>query len=139
LQAAVLVPQLDELQQRNVVRQSAVEEMVSAVSEVCGSQLVRPKTQKLSAWYKLPWRLRGKADRDVVISRLRAEGVPADVGFRGFAKRTARRCRKVGDLVNAQQAAAETILLHHPALLEPVDTRQQIVSGFKKVMSSLDG
>ncbi len=139
LQAAVLIPQLDELESLNSVRQSAVEEMVAAIGKDCGSQLIRPKTQKQSAWYKLPWRLRSNVGREVVISRLKAEGVPVDVGFRGFAKRTARRCRKIGDLVNAQQAADETILLHHPALLEPAETREQIVSGFKKVMTSLDG
>jgi dTDP-4-amino-4,6-dideoxygalactose transaminase len=139
LQAAVLIPQLDELESRNLIRQSAVEEMVAAVEGVCGSMLIRPKTQETSAWYKLPWRLRSNVDREVVVSRLKAEGVPVDVGFRGFTKRTARRCRKVGDLINAQRAADETILLHHPALLEPADTRKQIVSGFQKVMDSLDG
>jgi dTDP-4-amino-4,6-dideoxygalactose transaminase len=122
-----------------LIRQSAVEEMVAAVEGVCGSMLIRPKTQETSAWYKLPWRLRSNVDREVVVSRLKAEGVPVDVGFRGFTKRTARRCRKVGDLINAQRAADETILLHHPALLEPADTRKQIVSGFQKVMDSLDG
>ena len=138
LQAAVLIPQLNELQGRSVVRQTAVEEFVDAVANSCGN-LVRPETQTNSAWYKLPWLLRDGLERETVVSRLRAEGVPMDVGFRGFAKRTARRCRKVGDLANAVRAASSTILLHHPALLEPAETRAQIVSGIKKVMDSVDG
>ena len=139
LQAAVLIPQLNELQDRNDVRQTAVQEFVDAVAGFCGVNLVRPETQTGSAWYKLPWLLRDGIDREIVVSRLRAEGVPIDVGFRGFAKRTARRCRKVGDLPNAIRAASSTILLHHPALLEPAETRAQIVSGIKKVMDSVDG
>ena len=139
LQAAVLIPQLDELHDRGVVRQTSVEQFVSAIGNVCGSNLIRPETQRDSAWYKLPWLLRDGVDSEVVVSRLRAEGVPVDVGFRGFAKRTARRCRKVGELPNSIRAADATILLHHPALLESVETRAQIVSGFEKVMSSIDG
>ena len=139
LQAAVLVPQLDELRDRSVVRQSAVEEFVSAIKKVCDKQLLRPETQIDSAWYKLPWMLADGIDRETVVARLRAEGVPVDVAFRGFAKRTARRCRKVGELSNAIRAAGSTILLHHPALLEPAETRAQIVSGFEKVMNSIDG
>ena len=139
LQAAVLIPQLEELPQRNVVRQLAVEEMVAAIADVCGKNLVRPETQSGSAWYKLPWLLRDGVDREVVVAQLRAEGVPMDVGFRGFAKRTARRCRKSGDLANAIRAASSTMLLHHPALLESSETRSQLVAGIKKVMDSVDG
>jgi len=139
LQAAVLIPQLDELADRGVARQTAVHEFVSAIADVCGPNLIRPETQDCSAWYKLPWMLRDGIDREIVVSRLRAEGVPVDVGFRGFAKRTARRCRKVGELFNAVRAANATVVLHPPALLEPAETRAQIVSGFEKVMNSVDG
>ena len=139
LQATVLVPQLSELSQRNVDRQTAVETIVESVAKSCGSFLTRPETQTASAWYKLPWLLRDVVDREVVLARLQAEGVPVDVGFRGFAKRTGRRCRKVGELPNAIRAASQTILMHHPALLEPADTRQQIISAFEKVKDSFDG
>ncbi|QEG23445.1 DegT/DnrJ/EryC1/StrS family aminotransferase [Mariniblastus fucicola] len=138
LQAAVLIPQLDELQERSAARQSAVEAISAAVDKVCGTKLKRPETQADSAWYKLPWQLRDSIDREVVLSMLRAEGVPVDIGFRGFAKRTARRCRKVGEYPNAIRAASSTILLHHPALLEPAETRAQIVSGIEKVMDCID-
>jgi len=139
LQAAVLVPQIGELALRNNLRQSAAKSMIASVAEVCPSSLMRPETQIDSAWYKIPWLLKDGIDRETVLARMQAEGVPVDVGFRGFAKRTGRRCRKVGDLPNAIHAASQTILLNHPALLEPVETREQIVSGFQKVMDSLNG
>jgi acyl-CoA dehydrogenase len=40
------------------------------------------------------------------IAAIQAEGVAMDAGFRGFARRTNQRCRVVGELVNAQRAAA---------------------------------
>ena len=138
LQAAVLIPQLEDLSRLNQQRQESVEMLVAAVSKKCGTLLSRPETQPDSAWYKLPWLIQDGVDREVVISRLKAEGVPVDRGFHGFAKRTARRCRKVGDLANSKHAASQTMLLHHPVLLEPEETRMQIVSGFEKVIGSLN-
>ena len=139
LQAAVLVPQLQDLSRLNRRRQSAVMEMIDSVSLRCSQWLSRPETQQDSAWYKLPWLLSEKVDREVFLAQLNAEGVPIDIGFRGFAKRTSRRCRKVGDLPHARRAASQTVLLHHPVLLEPKETRDQVVHGFEKVVRSLDG
>jgi dTDP-4-amino-4,6-dideoxygalactose transaminase len=139
LQAAVLIPQVAELEKLNSIRQSAVESIIAPLREDFATVLVRPETQPTSAWYKLPWLLCDDNDRSMVLARLQAEGVPVDIGFRGFAKRTGRRCRKVGEVPNAIRAASQTILLHHPTLLEPAETREQIVSGIKKVMNSLDG
>ena len=138
LQAAVLIPQLEDLSRLNHQRQQAAEEMVSGVSAIGNQFLARPETQPRSAWYKLPWMLGDEVDRDLFLSLLKAEGVPVDIGFRGFAKRTARRCRKVGELAQAKRAANQTVLLHHPVLLEPKETRDQIVNGFEKVIRSLD-
>ena len=114
-------------------------EMIDSVSLRCSQWLSRPETQQDSAWYKLPWLLSEKVDREVFLAQLNAEGVPIDIGFRGFAKRTSRRCRKVGDLPHARRAASQTVLLHHPVLLEPKETRDQVVHGFEKVVRSLDG
>ena len=138
LQAAALLPQVDELNEKNRIRQQSVESLVAAVKRVSRNALVGPEVRQ-SAWYKVPWLLAEEFERELVIARLKAEGVPADIGFRGFAKRTARRCRKVGDLRNAKRAAAQTILMHHPALLEPRETIDQISDGFEKVIGSLDG
>ena len=139
LQAAVLIPQVENLAKLNSIRQIAVEATVASLADACPAEMIRPKTQPASSWYKLPWLLADAIDREVALARLQAEGVPVDVGFRGFAKRTGRRCRKIADLPNAIRAASQTILMHHPALLEPAETREQIVSGFQKVMSSLHG
>jgi dTDP-4-amino-4,6-dideoxygalactose transaminase len=137
LQAAVLVPQIHELPERNSIRQVSVEHLAGDILKRC-SNLNRPGFETESAWYKLPFLIDSGLERETVISRLKAEGVPVNVGFNGFVKRTARRCRKVGDLANASRAASDTILLHHPVLLESAETREQVVSAFKKVMNSFD-
>ena len=138
LQAAVLIPQLEDLERLNQQRQQAAEEMDDAVLAIAGRFLSRPETSPRSAWYKLPWMLADEVDRDVFLSLLKAEGVPIDIGFRGFAKRTARRCRKIGELSHAKRAASQTVLMHHPVLLEPKQTREQIVHAFEKVVRSFD-
>ena len=68
-----------------------------------------------------------------LIAALQAEGVMMDEGFRGFARRTAGRCRVVGDLPNARRAAAGTVILHHPVLLEPPETIARVAQAIRKV------
>ena len=77
-----------------------------------------------ASYYKLAWRYRGEELSGCpplaeFLAALQAEGAPFDTAFRGFAHRTARRCRKVGTLPHSQIAADSTLLLHHPILLEP--------------------
>jgi hypothetical protein len=98
------------------------------------------------AFYKLPWLLAGnapKADdspefevlRRRFIAAVRAEGVAIDEGFRGFARRTSQRCRVVGQLTHARQAAAGTVILHHPVLLESAETLKRVAQAMQKVVS----
>jgi hypothetical protein len=67
------------------------------------------------------------------IAAIQAEGVMIDEGFRGFARRTSNRCRVVGKLPGARRAAAGTVLLHHPVLLEPAETIAQAAKAIRKV------
>jgi len=60
-----------------------------------------------------------------------------DEGFRGFARRTNQRCRVVGDLINARRAAAGTVILHHPVLLEPRDCVVRVATAIRKVAHAL--
>ncbi len=138
LQAAALLPQLNELGERNAVRSLAVKKLIEDVESRCGAKLTSRIVENESAWYKVPFLLPQTVDREMAIQLMQAEGVPIDIGFRGFAKRTSRRCRKVGDLAQATVAAERTLLLHHPALLEPEATRNQIVDGITKVMEFLN-
>jgi len=145
LQAAVLAPQIPQLRAANEQRLNAVRQLLAACRDVNGLLPLHVPTdnQNVSAFYKLPWLLTANQDacdspefeqvRSRLIAALQAEGVAIDAGFRGFARRTNQRCRMVGDLPHARRAAASTVILHHPVLLEPLETIGRVASAMHKV------
>lgn len=145
LQAAVLAPQIPKLAAANQRRLASAGQLLSICGELLGlSPLVLPRdSENIPAFYKLPWLLSGGNNdcdssqfeqlRHWFIAALQAEGVAVDEGFRGFARRTSNRCRVVGDLANARRAAAGTVVLHHPVLLEPPSTIARLAEAIGKV------
>lgn len=125
LQAAVLLPQLEGLAERNQRRLTNVARLL----ERCRSIVALEPVAEPVAWdaptdrpafYKLGWLFvaeRCRMTRDEFLAAIRAEGVALDAGFRGFALRSQRRCRKVGELPHSREASAATVVLHHPVLL----------------------
>jgi len=149
LQAAVLVPQIGKLDEANARRTSAVELLLNETQhlpQLTPFKLPSEKDGK-PAFYKLPWLLTGNSDacdsaefeqvRRRFIAAIQAEGVAMDEGFRGFARRTNQRCRVHGDLKNARQAAAGTVILHHPVLLEERETLVRVAEAIRKVSQAL--
>ena len=123
LQAASLVPQLKTLSQRTKTRNENATALSARLSDCPGlnrQSLEAVSTAHSSAWYKIPLLLDSAAterhSRADFIAAMQAEGLPIDVGFRGFAIRSERRCRKLGELPNSQVAASQTMLLHHSVL-----------------------
>jgi dTDP-4-amino-4,6-dideoxygalactose transaminase len=145
LQAAVLVPQIPKLPAANQRRLAAVKQLLSLLSDVPGLAPVglAADEQSQPVFYKLPWLLAGNDDacdapdfeqrRSRFIAAIQAEGVMIDEGFRGFTRRTANRCRVVGDLKGARRAASGTVLLHHPVLLESSETIAKVAEAIRKV------
>ena len=120
LQAAVLAPQLVRLDARNRRRQASVARLQAAVASIGALEPLACRVDGAASYYKLAWRyapLRG-VDREQFAAAARAEGVALAAGFRGFGRRSSRRCRKVGRLEHAERAAHQTLLLHHPLLLQ---------------------
>ena len=122
LQAAVLLPQLDQLQHRNQRRAAAVAEVRKVTSQV--AELLRPMaitSVEHSAFYKHAWSFvpaecDGRA-RDELLAQLWSHDAPIDAGFRGFAGRSTRRCRRPDALPVSTALSQSTLLLHHPVLL----------------------
>jgi len=139
LQAAVLLPQLERLDARNVTRRENVMRLLEAIKDI--SQLTPVVTTDSSqpSYYKLAFHFHGDAavDRQTWIAAAQAEGVAIDAGFRGFARRSERRCRRVGDLINSQQAAEDTLLLHHPVLLSPPAAIDRLAYAAGKIAQGL--
>lgn len=140
LQAAALTPQLAVLDALNRRRLSAARQLQNQLAD--NHSLLPLSLPENDAWlpafYKFPIRVANSLARQPIIDALAAEGVPAAAGFRGFTKRSARRCDKHGKLQNSQRAAEQTILLHHPCLLsEDEQLIQQIAVAIKKVENHL--
>jgi dTDP-4-amino-4,6-dideoxygalactose transaminase len=138
LQAAVLLPQLELLDERNVARRSAVRRLLAATSDLPGLKPLANRTpDAVPSYYKLAWhyaaRELGEHAIDEFVAAAQAEGLPLDTGFRGFARRGQRRCRKVGNLEHSRRAAEATFILHHPILLEGAERIDAVARGMVKV------
>ena len=135
LQAAVLRPQLAKLGVRNSKRRGRVATILEATAGL--GEWLRPiacRANAEPAYYKLAWSLiplENEAEsepalRERLIAKLQAAGAPIDVGFRGFTRRSTRRCEKCGSLEQSERLSQSTLLLHHPVLLAEKKIAQQV-------------
>ena len=141
LQAAALLPQFEKLSQHHQKRAQAAATLIEETNEisVLGGLTQIVEGDLMPAYYKVPWLIddvRGDWTRDEFISAIQAEGIPIDVGFRGFTRRSNRRCRQHGSLINARIASQQTIVLHHPILLESEIVLEHLAMGITKVINS---
>jgi dTDP-4-amino-4,6-dideoxygalactose transaminase len=122
LQAAVLPPQIDKLDERNSRRLAMARMLLAELRQA--TELVVPIDPSIeSVFYKLPLIDPGNSgQRDSFLQRLMEQGIDAGEGFRGFALRSKRRCRKVGPLHRSRRLATQTVLLHHSLLLADEST-----------------
>lgn len=131
LQAAVLLPQLAKLQERNSRRLAAVERLVEGLGDLKSLRPVEKlPDSSVPVFYKLGFRydVASGRPRTDFIAAARAEGVAIDAGFRGFALRSQKRCRTSGDLAGCRLAAESALVLHHPVLLEPDETIDRVAA-----------
>lgn len=140
LQAAVLAPQLDRLAERNTRRAAAVARLMAALANSPQLDVPRPLTETYRpTYYKLGMHFRAtdRSGRADFITAAQKRGLPIDAGFRGFARRSSRRCRRVGDLPHAAATADDMLVLHHPVLLEPDDVIDQLAVAMIETVSEL--
>ncbi len=130
LQAAVLKPQIAKLSEHHRRRHDAVAFLLTQTNSIDILAPLRNTTGGSPAFYKVAWRVHASVDRDDMIALAQAEGVALDRGFRGFVKRSARRCRKPVPLERSRAAADQTVLLHHPVLLQPRPILEQVAHRF---------
>ncbi len=138
LQAIVLGPQLETLFDLNRQRNRNVEALNEQLTSL---KTLKPMSQTIShatyepAFFKLPFLFQDTPQwsRDRWLATAEAEGVPVGAGFRGFANRSARRCRKLNDLPNSLAASNSTVLIHHPILIENRHAMNEIAAAFTKI------
>jgi dTDP-4-amino-4,6-dideoxygalactose transaminase len=141
LQAAVLLPQLEQLDRRNATRTQAVRLLVEGLQGIPGLQpFVNDIADTTPGYYKLGFQFdatRFGLPRDRFLAAVRAEGIAFDDGFRALhISRSPSRFRAVGALPEAERAHHGTVVLHHPVLLGTADDVQQVVQAVGKVYAN---
>ncbi len=137
LQAAVLAPQLDRLDERNARRRRAVAQLAEGLRDVPGLSLFRARTDGEPCYYKVGFQYdaeRFGLTRARFTAAVRAEGVALDEGFRALhVGRSPDRFRRAGPLTEAERAHAGAVVLHHPVLLGSDAEVEQVAAAVRKV------
>ncbi len=140
IQAALLLPQLARLAERNAVRSENVERLTSQLKDRVAGLI--PFHCDLSnsqpAFYKLGFRFQpdefAGLTRDQFSCAIQAEGVALQPGFRALhAIHSQRRFRAIGELPHATEADVNILTLHHPVLLGSENDMRQVVAAIWKI------
>jgi perosamine synthetase len=137
LQAAVLLPQLDRLDERNARRRAAVTRLDEQLRDVPGLSRFRNHIEGEPGYYKVGFRLDEKTfgmSRAAFVAAARAEGIAFDEAFRALhVSRSPNRCRRVGALTEADRAHVGCVVLHHPVLLGSQEDVDQVTRAVRKI------
>lgn len=141
IQAALLLPQLNSLDDLNEKRRQAVHRLTSQLQDLDWIIPLQIPTEEIqSAYYKVGFQYKsGVLSRDKFVASLRAEGVAMDAGFRAnHLIHGSRRFRAIGALPQATDADSRMITLHHPVLLESSSAIDEIAFAIRKVWNHAD-
>lgn len=139
LQAVALLPQLEQLDDRNERRQNNADRLRQLLSDRPGlTAFDNSATTALPGYYKFGFSYDADAfaglPRDTFSAALRAEGIAVDPGFRALHRiHSRRRFRAVGNLHNAERADECVLTLHHPVLLGADEDIDQIAVAIDKI------
>ena len=144
LQAVVLHPQLERLEDCNRLRLANVQRLVSeldAAGVLAGLAPLNVAPVELDGFYKVGFRYNpdhfNGPSRDAFAQAVRNEGIALDPGFRSLHRiHSRRRFRAVGELQVAGAADDGILVLHHPVLLESAAASEQIVEAVLKVRTA---
>lgn len=144
LQAAVLLPQLVKLEERNQRRAASVSRLLAALSHVPGlSPFANPPDLGQPGYYKLGWQYDQAAMgmlRARFVDAVRAEGISLAEGFpAAHVGRSPRRFRKGAELPQAERAHHGCVVLHHPVLLGTEADLEQVVRAIRKTYQYREG
>jgi dTDP-4-amino-4,6-dideoxygalactose transaminase len=143
LQAAVLLPQLRQLDEMNATRLEHASRLARLIVER-GLPLkpLAPIPHEVDApsrpaFYKLGFQYTGEdLTRDRLCSALRVDGVALDPGFRALHRtHSKRRFRTGGELAQADAADERCVMLHHPILLDDEAAIEQVATTIEHILA----
>jgi dTDP-4-amino-4,6-dideoxygalactose transaminase len=141
LQAAVLLPQLEKLDQGNAARLAAVRRLLAGLGDLPGLRAfaagLLDEGDSSPAFYKVGFHYDAAAwglPRKTLVAAARAEGVPLDAGFPALhVGRSPSRYRQAGPLPQAERAHESVVVLHHPVLLAGDRVIDQVAAALRKI------
>jgi perosamine synthetase len=144
LQATVLLPQLERLDDRNRERSASVSKLAESLKPISGLRLLDNRGSSVfPGYYKLGFQYAPDEfdglSREIFVRAARAEGIEFNAGFRALHLcRSSRRFRQTGELAVATIADANMLVLHHPALLGGDEAIDQIARAVKRIRGWAD-
>jgi dTDP-4-amino-4,6-dideoxygalactose transaminase len=140
LQAAVLLPQVEQLPARHRQRLERVRWLREQIQLLPGLRLfAEGEADDEPAYYKVGMQLDSGAfglDRGRLVAAMAAEGIALDEGFRALhVGRSPSRLRRAGPLPEAERAHAGCLVLHHPVLLGAQADVEEVVRALEKVQA----
>jgi perosamine synthetase len=139
LQATVLLPQLERLDQRNRERAASLSKLTESLNLLAGLSLLdNRESTAFPGYYKIGFQYDSNGfdglTREIFVQAAHAEGIEFNAGFRAFHLcRSSRRFRKAGELPVAVLADANMLVLHHPVLLDGDEAIDQITQFVKRI------
>lgn len=144
MQAAVLLPQLQRLDERTNVRLESTQRLFAELKACAGLKPIRTDLRDSSpGYYKVGFQYDptafGGLSRDQFSKAMIAEGFALHPGFRSLHKiHSKRRYRPVGDLGVADLADENILVLHHPILLDRSDWQSVFARAVDKIRQFSD-
>jgi dTDP-4-amino-4,6-dideoxygalactose transaminase len=145
MQAAVLLPQLQQLDARNAARAIRAGQLANSLSS---QSLLKPTLaageliaeQYRPVFYKSGFILSDQfdtSDREQISLEARQLGIPLDPALPALhLTHSSRRFRAIGELVNAQKLHARLMTLHHTALLQSESEIEKMAAEMLQRVSS---
>jgi dTDP-4-amino-4,6-dideoxygalactose transaminase len=138
LQAAVVVPQLAKLDERNRRRAANVQHLLQALAAVPGLRpFLNVPDIGQPAFYKLGFQFDPTAfglERARFVAAMQAEGIAMAEGFpAAHVGRSPRRFRQGTPLIEAERAHQGCVVLHHPVLLGTAADVEEAAWAVRKV------
>lgn len=143
MQAAVLRPQVLQLDERNAARLQRARQWQQELASVSGFQSTISaeaitSTHQSPVFYKMAFLLNSPLDandRNTVCESARAAGIPLDPGFSSLHLiHSQRRFRAVGDLPHATELHSRLTTLHHTALLHSEGSTTAMISELAAIL-----
>lgn len=146
IQAALLLPQIDLLDDRRKTRRESARWLREALAGWPGGRVFpiaeespgatqEPDFYKFAFWYDSA--AMAGLSREAFAAAVRAEGVALWPAFTALHRlHSARRYLAEGTLENADRAGRELLVLHHPVLLAGAEALREVVEAIEKVTAA---